>query len=941
VVRDAQTFTRQVSLWAGIYLVSFWLAALCWWWRGSRGDYPLLAAAHVLTAIGFAALVSRQDPLRDTLLFIRYSQGVGLGLAAFCIISLLDVRRIASLSLSYVPLAGALLLSLLLILFGWGPGGSGVKVNLGPVQPIEAIRLLLALFLAGYFARRWELLRQIQTSEIRGFRLPRRFGVPRLQYVAPVLAGIGAALLFFFLQKDLGPALILSCLFLAAYAVARNRAGMAIAGLAILCAGFYIGYRLNVSTTLVARVEMWRSPWDNGVRGGDQIAQAAWALSTGGLAGTGLGFGNTRYLPAGHTDLVLAAVGEELGLLGLLLVAGAFALVAARGLRAGRRATHDYGFFLALTVTLFLILPVFIMAAGIVGLVPLTGVVTPFLSYGGSAMVANFAALGLLTAIGRDGSASATTAPFRSPMRQLVLTLGIASVALAAVLVGVQVVYANGYVVKPHLGLQADGVRRFQYNQRALDLLDGIPRGTVYDRRGLPLATSDAAVFRRGREEYRTLGVTVDAECDGSAGERCYPLGGAAFHILGDASTGRNWAATNTSYVERDAQQRLRGFDDHAVTVWSSDGSGRAVPAIRRDYGELVPLLRHRYSPNHPDFKAFLDRQRDLVLTIDAPFQARITKILAKYAAQSATGRAAAVVIDPDTGELLAIASVPFPGSMGGRRHAGDDADESLLDRARYGLYPPGSTFKLVTAAAALRERLSMSRATFTCTSLADGRVGARIPGWGTARDDVQHTHAHGAIGMRDGLARSCNAYFAQLAVRLGPDALLETAAAAGISVTRSARPADLRASLPQAGYGQGEVVATPLRMARVAAAIASDGTLREPRLTKDASPEGRADVLLPPDAAALLREYLRDAVLSGTGRGLRTHPWRIAGKTGTAEVGESRSHSWFVGFAPFGDATKRIAFAVIVEHAGYGSQAAAPASGEIVTAAAASGLIR
>ena len=88
---------------------------------------------------------------------------------------------------------------------------------------------------------------------------------------------------------------------------------MAVAGLALLSAGFYVGYRLNVSATLAARVEMWQSPWDNAVRGGDQVAQSIWALSTGGLFGTGLGLGDTRYLPAGHTDLVLAAVGEELG----------------------------------------------------------------------------------------------------------------------------------------------------------------------------------------------------------------------------------------------------------------------------------------------------------------------------------------------------------------------------------------------------------------------------------------------------------------------------------------------------------------------------------------------------------------------------------------------------------------------------------------------------
>ncbi len=94
-------------------------------------------------------------------------------------------------------------------------------------------------------------------------------------------------------------------------------------------------------------------------------------------------------------------------------------------------------------------------------------------------------------------------------------------------------------------------------------------------------------------------------------------------------------------------------------------------------------------------------------------------------------------------------------------------------------------------------------------------------------------------------------------------------------------------------------------------------------------------------DAATRLGQYLRDAVLNGTGRSLRGHQWRIAGKTGTAEIGGAQSHAWFTGFAPHGAAEKRIAFAVIIENAGYGGLAAAPAAGEIVSAAAAGGLIR
>jgi len=130
------------------------------------------------------------------------------------------------------------------------------------------------------------------------------------------------------------------------------------------------------------------------------------------------------------------------------------------------------------------------------------------------------------------------------------------------------------------------------------------------------------------------------------------------------------------------------------------------------------------------------------------------------------------------------------------------------------------------------------------------------------------------------------------------------------------------------------------VRMARVAAAIASGGVLRDTRVERSSTPAA-THVLLKPDAAAALGRDLRDAVLTGTGKSLSAHPWRIAGKTGTAEVSGAPSHAWFIGYAPYDHAEKRIAFAVIIENAGYGGRAAAPAAGEIVTAAAMSGLVK
>jgi cell division protein FtsW (lipid II flippase) len=926
---------RRVVIWCALALVGAFLAIpVAWRYRGVRGDRVLLAGALLLTTLGFLVMLSRPDPLRDTVLVVRYTQGVAIGVAAFLAVSLLDVRRMAHLGFSYLPLAAGLALSLVLIVFGSGPGTSGARINLGPVQPMEAIRLLLALFLAGYFARRWEVIRQLHGTTFRNRQLPGWLNLPRPDHVLPVVAAVALALVLFFALKDLGPALLLSTVFLAMFAVARARVGMAIGGLVVLIAGFYVGHQAGISSTLSSRVAMWQSPWENAVRGGDQVAQAMWTLASGGPSGTGLGLGSTRYLPAGHTDLVLAAVAEELGVAGVLAAIVVFGVIAWRGLRISRSASTDYGFFLALAMTLLIVTPALVMTAGMLGLIPLTGVVTPFVSYGGSAMVVNFVALGLLVACAAGREPESVTAPFRVPVRWLGATLASVVVVLGVVWARVQVVSADEFLVRPQLGRQADGGVRYQYNPRVLEMARLIPRGTVFDRAGIPLATDDPSLVHAEVEAYERMRISARELCP-KPGDRCYPLGGHAFHVLGDAQTRTNWAASNSSYVERDAEDRLRGFDDRAASVRTS-GAGEESVALRRDYTPLVPLVRHRWEPEHPEVKAVFDRPRDIRLTIDARLQYQVAGILSRSVTAAGVKKGAAVIIDADTGDVLASASYPWPGAR-----VSAVSPDPLLDRARYGLYPPGSTFKVITAAAALREDPSLSGLAFVCSRLPGDRVGVRLPGVSRPiRDDVRDRHPHGAIAMHDGLVRSCNAYFAQLALRLGPEVLAGTSSLAGIALSPSSDPVMLNVNLPHAGYGQGQVLTTPLRLARVAAAIGSDGAIREVPIVMESGAPVTA-TFLTPDSARLLARSLRDAVTSGTGRLLAGHPARIAGKTGTAEVDDAASHAWFMGFAPHGEATRRIAFAVILENAGYGGASAAAAAGQMVTAAASLGLVR
>ncbi|MCP4663398.1 MAG: hypothetical protein GY856_49035 [bacterium] len=177
----------------------------------------------------------------------------------------------------------------------------------------------------------------------------------------------------------------------------------------------------------------------------------------------------------------------------------------------------------------------------------------------------------------------------------------------------------------------------------------------------------------------------------------------------------------------------------------------------------------------------------------------------------------------------------------------------------------------------------------------------------------------------------------------VGAGDLLETAAAMGIAVARPNTPEQLRDALPQAAIGQGQVIATPFEMARVAATVANGGSMPQGRWVIDAGNE-RDDPPKPivtPELAGSIGEAMRRVVTSGTAKSLRSVLPPIAGKTGTAEVADRPSHSWFIGYAPYGAGSGRtIAFSVIIEHGGYGSRQAARAAAEIVEQAAASGLI-
>lgn len=940
-VRSQRDFTTRIFVTGAAFMAVFWLAHLYRRWRRRSDDPLLLPALMLLCGIGFMTMVALRDPIRDTISAELFVAGTALGVLLMIGVSEVDFEASPLRRAFLMPLGLACALAGMLLIFGSGPGTSGVKVNLFGVQPVELIRLLVVLALAAYFGRRVELLRELSEPATASRPWLRYVRLPRWRDVRPVLAGMALVLVFFFFQKDLGPALVLSCVFLGLLGVARGRIGLVVLGLAVLFAGFAAAYWTGVPVTVRNRVTMWADPWTNSVPGGTHVAQGLWALSTGATWGSGGGLGNPGAIPEGHTDFVLAAIGEELGWIGLAAVALLYAFVSWRCLRIAVRAPGDFTSFLTIGVVLALCVQALVIAGGLVGLIPLSGVVTPFLSYGRSSMLANGIALGIVLSVARRQAHE--RAHMRLPVRFVGAVLGVAGAAILSRAAWVQVVHADDFAAASSLAEQADGGHRFEYNPRLLAAARSIERGTIYDRNGLPLATSRSGEIAAVNATYgNAAGVALD-DCAGARG-RCYPLGGLAFHVIGDAAAQANWGARNSSYLERDSDTRLKGYDDHAALAdVVNPRTGERMRVVRRDLRALLPLVRQKYRPASAAVLAIRSRERDVHATLDARLQARTAAALRDGIAAGQFRRGAAVVLDAGTGELLASVSYPWPESEGADRPpsrvAGDD--DAWLDRARYGLYPPGSTLKLVVASAALRNREDRER--FICKRLPDGRVGNYVRGMSRpVRDDALDTVPHGDVDLERGLVVSCNAYFAQLAVGIGARALVEAASVFQINLARTPTPDGVRPLLAQTGYGQGEALVTPLKLARVSASIASGGAVVPVRWESSAEDAaGPAARFLTPQDADRLARAMRGVVTSGTGRSLRSLPISIAGKTGTAEVGGAPAHAWFTGFAPFEGKGRRLAFAVLVENAGYGGRAAAPIAGAIVTAARELGLIK
>ena len=292
---------------------------------------------------------------------------------------------------------------LLLLTFAFGSDVAGQRLTLtiGPIsgQPTELLKVILVVFLAGYLSENRQLLIE-QDTRIGPLRLP------PLPYLAPMLAMWTIALGIVVVERDLGAALLLFAVFLLLVYAATARISLVIIGLALFLLGS--AAMAEVFDHVRARIDIWLDPFADPLGTGYQVVQSLHAFARGGLVGVGLGaglpsVGGRGPIPEVHTDFPLAALGEELGLVGIMAILGVYLVIVERGLRIGAAAADEFRGLLATGLALVIGVQAFIIAAGNLALLPLTGVTLPFISYGGSSLLTNGVILGLLLALSDPG----------------------------------------------------------------------------------------------------------------------------------------------------------------------------------------------------------------------------------------------------------------------------------------------------------------------------------------------------------------------------------------------------------------------------------------------------------------------------------------------------------------------------------------------------------
>ena len=870
-------------------------------------DPAILPIVSTLSGIGIT-FVTRLQPDASLGQVIYLFLGVALMVGTLAVVKNLEVVK----RYKYVLGIAGIILLVLPMFIGTEIYGSKLWIKIGSFQfqPGEFAKVLIVLFLAGYLAENRELL-SISNRTVLGIKFP------RLRLLYPLFIVWGVCLLVVAFERDLGSALLFYTIFLIMLYVATGRVSYVIIGLALLAVGAFGMYQ--IMSHVQVRVAIWLDPFSDAQNLGYQIVQSLFSLADGGLTGVGIGKGMADIIPVVASDMIFAAIGEEMGLLGGSAVLLLFMLFAVRGLTTAARAKSDLAAFSAAGLTAAISFQAFTIVGGVTKLIPLTGVTLPFMSQGGSSLLASFVIVGLLLRAGDEATGRSTeiantstdlaTAGYRTTVRGshmrrpaldtpesgLLGRVALANrltravflfTALFAVLIGnityIQVIKASEYQDMPS-------------NNHTINKARYIKRGSIITADGLTLAESIQ-------------------QADGTYA-RSYPNGNLAAHVVGYYSQ-----QYGTMGIENTQNDTLTGS---------------------KDYSSWQNALNSLAGISEPG--------NSVQLTIDSRIQ--------RAAEQALAGRVGAIVaLDPRSGAVLAWASAPTFDNTNIQAaieaaNASGGADTSMYDRATLALYTPGSTFKVLTLASALENGL----ATLDTTYDSPGRMeigGADVVSIGE--------RGHGTISLAKAFALSSNTVFGQVADGLGAEKLVATARAfgygqqLGLDFTTAAsvmpNPEEMTEwELAWAGagqpVGQGHTPgpqATVMQNALMAATIANNGIAMNPYVVSQIlAPDGTVlkttrgrslGQAVSTGTAEQVKQAMLDVVQSGTGSAAAIAGVKVAGKTGTAETNNANANSTFVGFAPYD--TPTVAIAVVIEQNAKGEESAAAVGGQVLRAA-------
>lgn len=357
--------------------------------RQDGTDLTLFPAAMLLASLGLI-MIGRLKPA----LFLTQMRWLLLGLIVYLFLVFLGERVLRLLSYPYLLGVFCLLLLCSALFFGTEIGGSRNWIVFGPfaVQPSEFGKIVIIMFLAAYLTEHREVL-----------TLPRHrllwLKLPVLRFIAPLLLIWGIAILMFVVQRDLGSALLFFGIAVSMTYMATGRKSYVALAFAFFLGAAALSY--SFFSHVRVRFNIWLDPWSDPSGSAYQVVQSLFALGSGGVWGAGFAHGHPNLIPEVHTDFIFAAIAEELGLLGSLGVMLVFALFFYRAIRIALACREETRMLLAAGIAVVFLLQAFIIIAGVTKFLPLTGITLPFVSYGGSSMIASFMLLGILTVLSK------------------------------------------------------------------------------------------------------------------------------------------------------------------------------------------------------------------------------------------------------------------------------------------------------------------------------------------------------------------------------------------------------------------------------------------------------------------------------------------------------------------------------------------------------------